>query len=236
MSAFQHTVAPSENAARYYRRIFPNIAIKSIAHPETRQDMPRQARDGSDDEIVLIGALGRHKGSRQLFEIARRARLSHPELRFQVIGYTDIDEQLLRIGNVQITGKYAPADLPRLLSAMKGRLALFLPQWPETYSYTLSECVRFGFIPIVPNIGALAERVTKAGFGVVFPFPFDGASVLRVFDGIKRGEVKLWREGASPLSYATAPDTVAAGHEVLNGSILAQGTETIQDAMGALPR
>jgi glycosyltransferase involved in cell wall biosynthesis len=228
LSAFQHTVAPSASAADYYRRLFPNVVVKSIAHPETRRDLPRKPRGGNDDEIVLFGALGRHKGSRQLLEIAQRASLSHPTLRFQVIGYTDIDEELLEVGNVQITGKYDPSDLPRIVSMTKGRFALFLSQWPETYSYTLSECVRFGFIPIVPNIGALADRVTKTGFGVVFPFPFESVSVLRLFDGIKSGAVKLWRDGATPLSYSTAPDAVAAGYEVLNGSIPAQDIQAIE--------
>jgi len=82
-------------------------------------------------------------------------------------------------------------------------LALFLHGWPETYSYTLSEVVRFGFIPLVPDIGAPAERVRASGFGVVFSFPIDLDEVLRLIQDIAAGKVQPWRKHASPKNYAT---------------------------------
>ena len=135
-----------------------------------------------------MGALGPHKGSAELLAIARRAQLVAPELRFRVVGHTNIDEQLEKLGNVTVTGPYPPEDLGWMLNQCRGRLALFLPIWPETYSYTLTEVVAHGFIPFVPDLGAPAERVRESGFGVIFGFPIDPADVVRVLWDFASGQ------------------------------------------------
>jgi GT2 family glycosyltransferase/glycosyltransferase involved in cell wall biosynthesis len=196
-----HVVAPSANAAGYLNKAYPKLKVEIIPHPEIDRQFAVAARDGSDDEILLLGAIGPHKGSQKLLEIARLARLRHPELRFRVVGYTDIDSALLSLGNVSISGAYTSGQLPDLLAQCRGRLALFLHLWPETYSYTLSEAVSHGFIPLVPDIGAPAERVRETGFGVVFPFPIEAEEVLSVIAGIAAGKRPTHREGASPSSY-----------------------------------
>jgi GT2 family glycosyltransferase/glycosyltransferase involved in cell wall biosynthesis len=202
LGAFRHIVAPSEAAAAYMRRAFPGLAVEIVPHPELSAGFPRRARSGSDSEILLFGAIGPHKGAAKLVEIATLARLTRPGLRFRLIGYTDRDEGLRELGNVEVTGHYAAARLPELAARASGRLALFLSGWPETYSYTLTEAVRLGFVPLVPDIGALAERVRASGFGVVFPHPIVAAQVLSLIDAIGAGEVSLWQDGASPASFA----------------------------------
>ena len=149
-----------------------------------------------------------------LLEIARLARLTHPHLTFRVIGYTNIDKVLKAVGNVTITGKYKPEELPELLEETTGRLALFLPGWPETYSYTLSELVAHGFIPLVPDIGAPADRVRAAKFGVVFPFPTTPEAVLRTIDDIAADRVKPVASGASPSRFFSGSQVLARLREV----------------------
>ncbi len=195
---FRHVVAPSDDARRYLRRVFPDLPVQAIAHPETAAGVAAGPRGGPDDEIVLLGAIGAANGTGTLRDLAGRARLSHPRLSFRVIGYTDIDTQLLALGNVQITGKYSADELPGLVAQARGRLALFLHCWPETYSYTLSEAARFGFIPVVPEIGAPAERVRAAGYGVVYPFPIVALELLQVLDDIKAGKIPAFEKAATP--------------------------------------
>ena len=164
----------------------------------------KRRASGSDTDIVLLGAIGPHKGSGILLEIARRARISHPELRFHVIGYTNIDAELTSVGNISITGQYEPAQLPRLLAEANGRFALFLHGWPETFSYTLTEAVANGLIPLVPDIGAPAERVRAAGFGIVFPFPVDARQVLDTIVGLPDRFASVSDDGA-PHNFDTSP-------------------------------
>ena len=214
LGSFTHVVAPSDNAAGYLARVFPETGWEVLPHPELAVGLASRPRDGRDDEIVLLGAIGPHKGSALLLELARLARLTHPHLTFRVIGYTDIDSKLRAAGNVIITGRYLPGALPGLLAEATGRLALFLPNWPETYSYTLSELVAHGFIPLVPDIGAPAERVRAAKYGVVFPFPATPEAVLRTIDDIAAGRVKPVGKGAAPARFFATPQTLARLGEV----------------------
>jgi GT2 family glycosyltransferase/glycosyltransferase involved in cell wall biosynthesis len=207
LQAFTHVVTPSGSAAANLRRVFDDLTVTVLPHPSLPIAFPPQARAGADDEIVLFGAIGAHKGSAKLLEIAQLARLVHPALTFRVIGYTDRDEALRRAGNVIITGAYKPGELPALALAARGRHALFLSGWPETFSYTLSEAVELGFIPLVPDIGAMAERVRAAGFGAVFNFPIDAADVLAMITRLGQGHA--YDGGLGPEGFAPSSDSVA---------------------------
>ena len=181
LSAFKHVVAPSASAAEYMQAAFPGLRVEAVPHPWKVPATLPALRSGNS-EVVLLGALGAHKGSGKLLEIARLAKLTHPALHFTVVGYTDIDDHLSGLSNVSITGAFTAEDLPSIVQGIDARLALFLSNWPETYSYTLSEAVLLGFFPLVPDIGAPAERVRTSGFGAVFPFPILASDVLRLIE------------------------------------------------------
>lgn len=223
---FTHVVTPSANAAGYLGRIFPQTKWEVLPHPEPDKGIAAKAREGNNDEIVMLGAIGPHKGSHTLLDIARRARLTHPHLSFRIIGYTNIDKALKAVGNVTITGKYKPEELPELLAETTGRLGLFLPGWPETYSYTLSELVKHGFIPLVPDIGAPADRVREAKFGVVFPFPATPEAVLATIDDVAAGRVKPVAKGAVPSRFCSSPQALARLQEVTGHAKKAPGLVT----------
>lgn len=207
-TAVRRLVAPSENARRYFARVFSDTEIRVMPHAQSLWEFPATPRTGSANEIVVLGAIGRHKGSGSLLEIARAARLTNPQFRFHVIGYTDIDSELLAVGNVTITGPYEAEDVGRLIDRTGGRIALFLHGWPETFSYTLSEAVAAGLIPLVPDIGAPAERVRAAKFGVVFPFPFDAGQVLGVIEAVADGRVEPYADGVGPAAFHAGPEVI----------------------------
>jgi glycosyltransferase involved in cell wall biosynthesis len=203
LGGMTRVIAPSRSAAATLRRGFDAIDPSVEPHPEPPASYLVDLRAGSPRGIVLLGAMGPHKGSAKLLDIARRAWLAAPELRFHVIGYTDIDARLRAIGNVTVTGPYKPYELASLVEASGAALALFLHNWPETFSYTLSEAVQLGLVPLVPDIGAPADRVREAGFGHVFGFPIDAAEVVTLLRGIAEGRIPLVAPGASPSCFAT---------------------------------
>ena len=216
-------VAPSLDTAKHLTAVLPNLPVVSIGHPHLGPAFPTATRTGSWHNIVLLGAIGPHKGSADLFRLARRALLTHPALRFHIIGYTNIDAELAVLENVSISGSYQSRDLDRLIQAADARIALFLHPWPETFSYTLSEAVAYGLIPMVPDIGAPAERVRASGFGVIFPAPFDARTVLSTLTGIADGQVPFSRNGATPADYAN-PDAIERLTAVFTGNIVASST------------
>ena len=178
LSGMHAVIAPSEDAARHVQRAFPELVVSAIPHPEfvgavVPADRPRDAH-----AIALLGGIGPHKGADKLLELARLAALTNPDLHFHVIGHTSLDDAFAKLSNVTVTGKYKPDELPALVTASRATIALFLHVWPETYSYTLSEAVSAGLLPVVPDIGAPAERVRAAGWGRVFPFPCPAHELL----------------------------------------------------------
>jgi GT2 family glycosyltransferase len=195
-------LAPSRDAAAYLTRGFPGIAATVAPHPEPPELYQVPPRAGGGHDVVLLGAIGPHKGSSKLLEVAQRAWLLAPELHFHVIGYTDIDATLRATGNVSVSGLYEPAELPDLVAATGARLALFLHRWPETFSYTLSEAVQLGLVPLVPDIGAPAERVRAAGYGHVFGFPIDPAEVVDLLVAIAAHRLDP-THGQTPAAFAT---------------------------------
>ncbi len=171
-------VAPSADAARHIATVMPGLPLRVVPHPEAPPAIVAPGRARDPGSIALLGAIGPHKGAGKLVELARTAALSHPALRFHVIGYTSVDDELAKLPNVSVTGKYKPDELPGLIEASRATVALFLHVWPETYSYTLSEAVGAGLLPVVPDIGAPAERVRATGWGTVYSFPAGSRELL----------------------------------------------------------
>jgi GT2 family glycosyltransferase len=184
LTKFRNIVAPSDSASSYFKRAFPNVTVTTSPHPERLLPSLTPVRRNSDDEIILIGAIGPHKGSGLLLELANRAALTHPHLRFKVIGYTNIDRELTDVGNVSITGPYEAGKLSEVIETVGGKIALFLHRWPETYSYTLSEALKFGFIPVVPDVGAPAERLRALRCGVIYPLTIETGQLLQILADI----------------------------------------------------
>lgn len=160
-SAARVTV-PSQDAARRLQRYFPGLALEVRPHLDlpspTHQVNPAPLREGSPLRVVLIGAIGPHKGSRVLHDCARDALARRLPLHFIVVGYTDLPA-LARVGNVTVTGPYREEEVYRLLAEQQPHM-IFLPSvCPETFSYTLSIAMATGLPTAVFDLGAQAERL-----------------------------------------------------------------------------
>lgn len=118
--------------------------------------------------IAVIGAIGEHKGLEALLQLA--AHLP-PAVQVVIIGYTA--QQLLpgwvQPGRVWMHGVFQPEELPGLVRRYGVQWALFPPGMPESYSYALSDAWQAGLPAIVPDHGALAERLRRHGGGRVYP-------------------------------------------------------------------
>jgi glycosyltransferase involved in cell wall biosynthesis/GT2 family glycosyltransferase len=64
-------------------------------------------------------------------------------------------------------GAYARGDIVRLITSAGIGLAVILPPWPETFSYTLSEIEAAGVPVIAARVGALADRLEGAPHAVL---------------------------------------------------------------------
>jgi len=161
----RRVIAPSQDSADRLTKHFDLANIVIRPNIENAQLKLTPARDQDDRTILIIGGIGDHKGYQVLSRCVENASKRGLDIRFMVIGYTTDDEQLLRKGNVSITGEYDNEDLPDLIKSSGGRIVLFLSQWPETYCYVLSEAWANNLFPIALDRGAIAERIRMVGVG-----------------------------------------------------------------------
>jgi glycosyltransferase involved in cell wall biosynthesis len=126
--------------------------------------------------IAVIGALGPHKGSLLLEPIA--TGLASEAAMLVVIGYTDtqLERGMDASGQYYVHGPYEDTDLPALLDGYGVDAVLFPNRLPESFSYTLSEVWAAGLPVIVPDAGALGERVARRGGGWRLAAGFDASA------------------------------------------------------------
>ena len=168
-------VAPSEYIAGLAREHVPGLEVTVIPNGTapalaTRPAEPRPefAARGHKRVAAVIGAIGPHKGSAVLDELDPLLRAAG--IAVVVIGYLDTQvEPGWRGANLFVHGAYRDTELGALLAAYGARIALFPNRVPESFSYALSEAWDAGLPALVPDAGALAERVRQHGGGWVLP-------------------------------------------------------------------
>jgi glycosyltransferase involved in cell wall biosynthesis len=168
-------VAPSEYIAGLAREHVPGLEVAVIPNGTAPSHAargvaarPEFAARGCGRVAAVIGAIGPHKGSAVLDEIEPLLRAT--DIAIVVIGYLDTQvEPGWRGERLFVHGAYRESDVGALLAAYGARLALFPNRVPESFSYALSEAWDAGVPALVPDAGALAERVRAHGGGWVLP-------------------------------------------------------------------
>lgn len=158
----------------------PGIDLSRLR--DTASIPPEFATHAPAHRVAVVGAIGPHKGSGLLDSLVDR--LNGSGIGIIIIGYTD--SQLRRgwssLGRYYVHGPYIDEELPALLAAYGAEVALFPNRLPESFSYTLSEVWAAGVPVIVPEDGALMERVATHGGGWMLTAPFspkEAAALLK---------------------------------------------------------
>ncbi len=166
-------IAPSRDTAERYAHLFPGLAVSVRPHFAPRH--AAAAREAATPpsagrlRVALPGAIGPQKGVHQLIELARHCSLWHDDIDFVVVGYTDREEELKKYDNITVLGGYRPENAVAALGAARCHVALLLNVFPETFSYTLSESLAAGLVPVAYDFGAPKERIAELGVGVTIP-------------------------------------------------------------------
>ncbi|HEV8501296.1 MAG TPA: hypothetical protein VGR63_06950 [Casimicrobiaceae bacterium] len=193
-------IAPSRYIASLVARHFPGVDAREIApgidaHANARVTPRTPPADFASRakrlRIAVVGAIGPHKGSAELAALA--AAIAPLDATLVVIGYTDsrIEPGWIATGALYLHGAYADGALASWLDAYGVTLVLFANRLPESFSYTLSEAWAARRPVIVPDDGALGERVARCGGGWRLPHRFTPAELgalvarLRGADGAR---------------------------------------------------
>ena len=127
------------------------------------------AGDGGGVRILVMGAIGVEKGYDVLLGCVRDAGRRGLPLSFVVAGHTMDDARLLDAGPVFVTGRYEEHEAVALARRQGAQLGFVPSVWPETWCYALSELWRAGLSVAAFALGAQAERIRRAGNGVLLP-------------------------------------------------------------------
>jgi glycosyltransferase involved in cell wall biosynthesis len=218
-------IAPSTYIRTLALSHFPDLHTEVIA---PGIDAPRTAPSANapaqfaarrfEHVVAVVGAIGPHKGSALLDALVDR--LQGTSIGIVVIGYTD--SQLLRgwrvPGRCYVHGSYLEAELPALIAAYGVEVALFPNRLPESFSYTLSEVWSAGIPVIVPDDGALGERVLRHEGGWTLPAYFSAedarALLLRLFGPEGETERARVKSRIDPRDAGRIPTLAAMARDI----------------------
>jgi glycosyltransferase involved in cell wall biosynthesis len=127
--------------------------------------------EGGRLRVAIIGAIGAHKGSAVLVEVARDALIRRLPIDYVIVGYTDRDSEFRKLANVRMTGSYSEDKVQDILASEAPHLAFLPSVWPETFCYTLSIALAAGLPVAVFDLGAQSERLSrlKGGRSIIMP-------------------------------------------------------------------
>ena len=173
-------ISPSRSAMTLFLRLQPQLAAlprhvipHGTALPDTDLALPLPAPPRREKlRLIVLGRVRRGKAAAMLRDLLPRIR-DHAEI--FLLGAGPESEEFFGTSGVHILLNYRHHELPRLLARVAPDAAMILPNFAETFSYTLSELNTFGIPVIATKLGALAERIADGVDG--FHVPPDATSV-----------------------------------------------------------
>ena len=204
--------APSHDVARRIQRYFSSANVIVTPHPDIlkidlqRAPIPKVLAEAEPLRIAVLGTLSSVKGADLLEQCAIDAKRRDLPLEFYLIGQAYRHLAQKPESRLTIHGAYRKAELPSLFSHAAPHLAWFPARWPETYSYTLSECLRERLPIAAPNLGVFPERIAGRAWSWICPWTWNAREWNDFFVAIR---ARHFMTGVGP---ETAPGEIVS-HE-----------------------
>lgn len=198
-----HLLVPSRDAARRFARYLPMADIRLAPHTDLDEaslpePAPALVASRANLRIVVIGAISAIKGADTLEAVALDAAAAGAPLEFHLVGYAYRSLHSQPHASLTVHGPYAEHDLPRLLERLKPDVVWFPALWPETYSYTLSACLKVGVPVVAPDLGAFAERLDGRRWTWLKRWDTPAAEWLQFFQQIRHENFETGQEPERP--------------------------------------
>jgi glycosyltransferase involved in cell wall biosynthesis len=207
----RHILAPSQDTAQRMQRFLPTANIKVAPHTDLTPNAPlavpapRATRNPDAAlKVVVLGALSTIKGADVLEQVATLAAAAKAPLEFHLVGYAYRSLKTRPRTYLTVHGEYTEDDLPGMLEWLKPDLVWFPALWPETYSYTLSACLKLGLPVVAPNLGAFPERLAQRAWSWVQPWDQPATDWLAFFQHLQSAH---FANGVPPTPPQLEPGT-----------------------------
>ena len=207
-------VAPSPAARHVWLGTFPDFEdrVEVIPHlvPAGSRPNSYQAKpSGTPLRLAFIGAPYRHKGWEVFRQLAAAAAAVRWPYEFYHLGQGRNEDQEIRNIPVSIV-KDGPDAPVKALERFNIDIVLLWALWPETYSYTLQECLMANPMVLTnPDSGNIADMVAAREAGKVLAGPAELKDYLGDVSRVRR-DVAFYR--SKP---ATLPDRMVPNEAIL---------------------
>lgn len=187
LAKVQALVVPDESVGEWFRRMFPGLPVEVHEHgmavPETSTFVPEPYSPHTDAfPVAFVGNIAQHKGSTKIAAVIHTGS----QIEWHVFG--NIEDKSFHPQNAILHGSYQGAEIIRLLRTHHIRLVCFLPVWPETYSYVLTECWLAGVPVLAFDLGAVGNRIRKTGCGWLLRPDTPAADIVKEIQRIRQDE------------------------------------------------
>lgn len=118
--------------------------------------------------LAFLGNFLYYKGNKAFLALADHYKYSD-SLRFSIIGNIFDFGLIPSHANLSVAGGYTRNNVVRKIQKVDPDMILLFSNWPETFSYTLSEAIAAGVPVIATDGGALRERVSRESVGFLVP-------------------------------------------------------------------
>ena len=183
---FDKVIVPSKNTKEIISKHFKDIKIAAIEHGVDIERKTHESRENRPFNIAFVGVMAKHKGALILEELSKSNKNSN--VVYHLFGKSEYKSLEVSKNNYIYHGKYNRSDIVDLLHDNKIDLVCSFSIWPETYSYTLTECVAAGIPVLTFDIGAGKDRILENDMGYVIPYTKDVSVIQNKIESIIKDE------------------------------------------------
>ena len=201
LEKFDKIIVPSENTKGIFEKIYKNLKFEVVEHGvKVIKIANRQQKENTKSfNVAFVGAMAIHKGGNVLKDLIKTN--SNSNIKIHLFGKSELPELTKNRKNYINHGPYKRGELPQLLINNNIDLVCIFATWPETYSYTLTECY-MAHVPVLTfDIGAVGDRVKKDGLGWTIEFNTKSSKILEKINEISNNNVEYKTKKANFAKY-----------------------------------
>lgn len=178
LEKFDKIIVPSENTKNIFEKIYKDLEFEVVEHGVDVINVKHKESktDNRVFNVAFVGAMAIHKGGNILKDLIKTNNNSN--IKIHLFGKSELPELTKNQKNYINHGPYKRGELPQLLVDNNIDLVCIFATWPETYSYTLTECY-MAHVPVLTfDIGAVGDRVKKDKLGWTIEFNSKTTKIL----------------------------------------------------------
>ncbi|HXX81200.1 MAG TPA: glycosyltransferase [Thermodesulfovibrionales bacterium] len=134
--------------------------------------------------LAFLGNFLHYKGNRTFLQLVKHFKNSDT-ITFSIIGNIFDPSLVPSYKNLNVIGGYTRDNVVKMIHKADPDFILLLSNWPETFSYTLSEAIASGVPVISTDGGALRERVSKESVGFLVPVENPMSRIIEIVEDVK---------------------------------------------------